>query len=66
MSKVARPETGMQQQLRDLLLIFVFGLPLALAVAGLGGYTLASRALAPVERMTDRARSITAVALAVS
>jgi heavy metal sensor kinase len=58
--QVARPETAMRQQLRDLSLIFVFGLPLALAVAGLGGYTLASRALAPVERMTERARSITA------
>jgi heavy metal sensor kinase len=58
--QVARPETAMQQQLRDLSLIFIFGLPLALAVAGLGGYTLASRALAPVERMTERARSITA------
>jgi heavy metal sensor kinase len=58
--QVARPETAMEQQLRDLLLIFVFGLPLALAVAGLGGYTLASRALAPVERMTERARSISA------
>ena len=29
-------------------------------VAGLGGYALARRALAPVERMTERARSITA------
>ena len=37
-----------------------FGLPLAVALAGLGGYTLARRALAPVERMTERARSITA------
>jgi heavy metal sensor kinase len=46
--------------LSDLLLILLFGLPIAVAIAGLGGYTLARRALAPIERMTDRARTITA------
>ena len=50
----------MRQQLRDLLLILVLGLPLAVGVAGLGGYVLARRALAPIEQMTDRARTITA------
>jgi heavy metal sensor kinase len=49
-----------QQALRDLALILVLGLPLAVVVAGVGGYTLAKRALAPIERMTERARSITA------
>jgi heavy metal sensor kinase len=58
--QVARSEAGMRQELRDLLLFLVLGLPLAVAVAGLGGYSLARRALAPVERMADRARSITA------
>jgi len=58
--QVARSEQPMRAQLRELVLIFVFGLPAAAAVAGLGGYTLARRALAPVERMTERARTITA------
>jgi heavy metal sensor kinase len=58
--QVARGEGPMRQQLRDLALVLVFGLPLGVAAAGLGGYTLAQRALAPVERMTERARSITA------
>ncbi|HEY6360826.1 MAG TPA: ATP-binding protein [Vicinamibacterales bacterium] len=58
--QVARSEAAMRRSLRDLLLILVLGLPLAVALAGIGGYTLARRALAPVERMTDRARSITA------
>jgi heavy metal sensor kinase len=58
--QVARSEAAMRQNLSDLLLILVLGLPLAVALAGLGGYTLARRALAPVERMTERARSITA------
>ncbi len=58
--QVARSEAAMRQELRQLVLIFVLGLPVAAAVAGLGGYTLARRALLPVERMTERARSITA------
>jgi heavy metal sensor kinase len=58
--QVARSEEAMQQQLRDLLLILVLGLPLAVGVAGLGGYVLARRALAPIEQMTVRAQTITA------
>jgi heavy metal sensor kinase len=58
--QVARSESTMREQLRRLVLILVLGLPLAVAVAGLGGYTLARGALAPIERMTDRARHITA------
>jgi len=38
----------------------VLGLPIAVAVAGVGGYVLARRALAPIERMTSHARTITA------
>lgn len=58
--QVARSEAGMRLQLRELLLIFVFGLPAAVAVAGLGGYALAKRALSPVEHITERARTISA------
>jgi heavy metal sensor kinase len=58
--QVGRSEAAMRQQLRQLVLMLVFGLPLAVAIAGLGGYTLARRALLPVERMTERAQSITA------
>jgi heavy metal sensor kinase len=50
----------MRQQLRQLALILVLGLPLGIAIAGLGGYSLARLALAPVNRMAERARSITA------
>jgi heavy metal sensor kinase len=58
--QVARSEEAMQQQVRDLLLILMLGLPLAVGVAGLGGYVLARRALAPIEQMTARAQTITA------
>ena len=60
MIQVARSEASMRQELRELSLIFVFGLPIAVVIAGLGGYTLARRALAPIEQMTERARTITA------
>jgi heavy metal sensor kinase len=58
--QVARSEAAMRQELRQLALILALGVPLTVALAGLGGYTLARRALMPIERMTDRARLITA------
>jgi heavy metal sensor kinase len=58
--QVGRSESSMDTDLRDLALILVLGLPIAVAVAGVGGYVLARRALAPIERMTTHARTITA------
>jgi len=58
--QVARSEAAMQEQLRDLFLILVFGLPVAVGASGVGGYFLARRALAPIEEMTVRAQTITA------
>ena len=58
--QVGRSEAPMRAQLRDLAVMLVLGLPVAVAVAGLGGYMLARRALAPIERMTAHARTITA------
>lgn len=50
----------MRRQRNQLLAFLVLGLPLGVAAAGIGGYSLARRALAPIERMADRARTITA------
>jgi heavy metal sensor kinase len=50
----------MWTRLRELSALLAFGLPLAVAAAGLGGYLVARRALAPIERMAERAQSITA------
>jgi heavy metal sensor kinase len=58
--QVAASEATMQAQVRDVMLTLALGLPLAVAVAGLGGYALARSALAPIETMADRARTITA------
>jgi heavy metal sensor kinase len=58
--QVAKSEAPMRRELQHLVLILVLGLPIGVAAAGLGGYSLARRALAPVERMAARARLITA------
>jgi signal transduction histidine kinase len=58
--QVARSEVPMRESLRDLSVILILGLPIAVAIAGFGGYSLATRALLPIERMSDRARHITA------
>ena len=58
--QVARSEGPIAQNMNQLIYILLLGLPGAVAVAGLGGYLLARRALAPIERMAERARSINA------
>jgi heavy metal sensor kinase len=58
--QVGRSEAAMRRNLHDLLVVLIGGLPLAVLVAGFGAYMLARRALAPVERMTERAQLITA------
>src|SRR5438132_5121794 len=58
--QVARSEGPIAQNLNQLIYILFLGLPGAVAISGLGGYLLARRALAPIERMSERARSINA------
>jgi heavy metal sensor kinase len=58
--QVGRSEQVIRDQIRTVALILLLGLPLAVAAAGLGGYALARRALAPIEKMTERAETITA------
>jgi heavy metal sensor kinase len=58
--QVAASETSILQDQHQLLYILLLGLPAAVALAGIGGYGLARRALAPVDRMAERARSINA------
>ena len=63
--QVARSEAVLQQTVSDLMLTLLLGLPLGVAAAGVGGYSLARRALAPIDRMAERARMITAERLAI-
>lgn len=58
--RAARSENPLRHQMRELLFVQGVGLPLALALAAIGGYQLARRALVPVERMAESARRISA------
>src|SRR5215467_13115166 len=58
--QVARSEESILQDQSQLLYMLLLGLPAAVTLAGIGGYGLARRALAPVDRMAERARSINA------
>jgi heavy metal sensor kinase len=58
--QVARSEAGMRRTIRDLTITLLLSLPLAVAAAGVGGYSLARRALRPVDLIAERAHSITA------
>jgi heavy metal sensor kinase len=58
--QVARSEGPIAQNLKELIYILFLGLPGAMVIAGVGGYVLARRALAPLDRMAERARSINA------
>src|SRR2546426_8767793 len=61
--QVARSEGHIAEILNQLIYMLFLGLPGAVAISGLGGYLLARRALAPIDRMSDRARLINAECL---
>ncbi len=58
--RVTRSEGRIRHELNELLVGLGLGLPIAMVLAGVGGYHLARRTLKPLERMTERAQSITA------
>ncbi|MGV3518659.1 MAG: sensor histidine kinase [Luteitalea sp.] len=58
--RMARTEDPMRADFRHLLLIFAGGVPLAVLTAAGAGYVVAGRALAPLARMAERARLISA------
>jgi heavy metal sensor kinase len=57
---VASSEERFRHEWNELLAGLALGLPLALGIAGAGGYWLAGRALAPLGRMARQAERITA------
>lgn len=58
--RAAFSEDQIERELVSLLWVLALGLPLAAGAAGMAGYWLAGRALAPVAKITQEARSITA------
>lgn len=58
--RVSRSEERVRNQLREIVVVLVLGLPLVVVLAGVGGYILARRALVPIEHLASEARRITA------
>lgn len=58
--RVSRSEDRLLTQLWEILVVLVLGLPLVVALAGIGGYVLARRALTPIDHLASEARRITA------
>jgi heavy metal sensor kinase len=58
--RVGLSERPLWKSFWELVIGLIAGLPLALGLAGLGGYFLARHALSPIERMSRRAREISA------
>jgi heavy metal sensor kinase len=58
--RVAVSESRPRHEWRELLLGLLFGLPIAVAIAGLAGHWLARRTLRPLERMAQEAETLTA------
>jgi heavy metal sensor kinase len=58
--RVSRSEERVRQQLWEVLVVLVLGLPVVVVVAGFGGYLLARRALAPIDHLASEARRLTA------
>jgi heavy metal sensor kinase len=56
--RLFRPEATVYAELKKFILLLLIGLPLALIIAACGGYLLAGRLLAPVDKMTETARQI--------
>ena len=56
----ASAEERVEQQLGEILVVLVFGLPVIVVLAGVGGYVLARRALAPIDHLAAESRRITA------
>lgn len=57
--RLAHSEEPLLVRMKDLLLASLLVLPIVLAAAGFAGYTLARRALSPIEQMARRAQEIT-------
>ena len=58
--RVSRSEERLRNQLWEILVVLVFGSPLVVVLAGVGGYLLARRALLPIDHLASEAQRITA------
>jgi heavy metal sensor kinase len=61
--RVFRDETEMRRTLSEIVEVSVLGFPLAVALAAVGGYLVATRSLRPLDAMAGQARRITSESL---
>jgi heavy metal sensor kinase len=61
--RVFKDESGLHRTLREVLISFVLGVPLAAMLAAFGGYVMAGRMLEPIGAMAAQARRITSESL---
>lgn len=61
--RVFRDESGLHRMLREILIGFALGVPVAALLSALGGYLMAGRTLAPLGAMAEQARRITSESL---
>ena len=54
------PEDWVEHQVAEVRIVLISGLPIVIGLAGLGGYLLARRALAPIDHLATDAQRITA------
>jgi heavy metal sensor kinase len=58
--RVSRSEERVREELSEVQTVLILGLPLVVALAGVGGYLLARRALTPIDHLASEAQRITA------
>jgi heavy metal sensor kinase len=58
--RVSRSEERVREELAEVLFVLILGLPLVVALAGVAGFLLARRALAPIDHLASEAQRITA------
>jgi heavy metal sensor kinase len=58
--RVAHNEQGLWQEIEEFVSVLLVALPVALVLAGLGGFALARKALAPIDAMAHKAERISA------
>lgn len=61
--RVFRDESGLHGTLREILIGFALGVPVAALLSALGGYVMAGRTLKPISAMAEQARQITSESL---
>ncbi len=61
--RIVRDESGFHRVLREILISFALGVPVAAALSAFGGFVMAGRLLSPIGAMAEQARQISSESL---